>query len=81
MSFRHYLYITDRALIIDHIRTGQVGRSLGPLIFCSLYWWAGRDVAYAIGGAGMLSVCALAFGALKAPPGTEIEATKNAKAH
>ena len=46
---------------------GQVGRSLGPLIFCSLYWWAGRDVAYAIGGVGMVGVCAVVFGALKAP--------------
>lgn len=81
MSFRHHLYIADRVLTIDDARTGQVGRSLGPLIFCSLYWWAGRDVAYAIGGAGMLGVCALAFGALKAPLGTEMEATKNAKAH
>ena len=46
---------------------GQIGRSLGPLTFCSLYWWAGRDVAYAIGGVGMLGVCAIVFGALKAP--------------
>ena len=46
---------------------GQVGRSCGPLIFCTLYWWAGRDVAYAIGGAGMLGVCALVFGGLTAP--------------
>lgn len=50
--------------------TGQVGRALGPLLFCTLYWWAGRDVAYAAGGAGMLGVCALVFGGLKAPPGT-----------
>ena len=47
---------------------GQFGRSCGPLLFCTLYWWAGRDVAYAIGGAGMLGVCAIVFGALKAPP-------------
>ncbi len=46
---------------------GQVGRALGPLLFCTLYWWAGRDVAYAIGGAGMLGVGALVFGGLKAP--------------
>ena len=46
---------------------GQVGRSLGPLLFCTLYWWAGRDVAYKVGGAGMLGVCALVFGGLKAP--------------
>ena len=52
----------------NHRSWGQFGRALGPLVFCSLYWWAGRDVAYATGGAGMLGVCALVFGALKAPP-------------
>jgi MFS family permease len=50
---------------------GQVGRALGPLIFCTLYWWAGRQVAYLIGGTGMLAVCGLVFGALKKPAGTE----------
>ncbi|KAL8838017.1 MAG: hypothetical protein Q9170_002298 [Blastenia crenularia] len=53
--------------------TGQVGRALGPLLFCTLYWWAGRDVAYAIGGAGMLGVGALVFGGLKAPPTHRVE--------
>ncbi|KAL9005698.1 MAG: hypothetical protein Q9188_001511 [Gyalolechia gomerana] len=51
----------------NHRSWGQVGRALGPLLFCTLYWWAGRDVAYAIGGAGMLGVSALVFGGLKAP--------------
>ncbi|KAL8712772.1 MAG: hypothetical protein Q9220_002980 [cf. Caloplaca sp. 1 TL-2023] len=51
----------------NHRSWGQVGRALGPLLFCTLYWWAGREVAYAIGGAGMLGVCALVFGGLKAP--------------
>ncbi|KAL8907676.1 MAG: hypothetical protein Q9207_001244, partial [Kuettlingeria erythrocarpa] len=51
----------------NHRSWGQVGRALGPLLFCTLYWWAGRDVAYAIGGAGMLGVGALVFGGLKAP--------------
>lgn len=49
------------------ISIGQVGRALGPLLFCTLYWWAGREVAYAIGSAGMLGVGALVFGGLKAP--------------
>ncbi|KAL8693096.1 MAG: hypothetical protein Q9218_002020 [Villophora microphyllina] len=53
----------------NHRSWGQVGRALGPLLFCTLYWWAGRDVAYAAGGAGMLGVCALVFGGLKAPSG------------
>ncbi|TKA28962.1 hypothetical protein B0A50_03374 [Salinomyces thailandicus] len=60
----------------NHRSFGQAGRALGPLIFCSLYWWAGRDAAYMTGGAGMLAVCALVFGGLKAPRGLE---TKSAK--
>ncbi|KAF9695038.1 hypothetical protein EKO04_007146 [Ascochyta lentis] len=55
----------------NHRSFGQVGRALGPLIFCSLYWWAGRETAYATGAAGMVAVCALVFGGLKVPPGTE----------
>ncbi|KAL9008914.1 MAG: hypothetical protein Q9173_006010 [Seirophora scorigena] len=51
----------------NHRSWGQVGRALGPLLFCTLYWWAGRDAAYGIGGAGMLGVGALVFGGLKAP--------------
>lgn len=46
---------------------GQVGRSLGPLLFCTLYWWAGREVAYNLGAIGMLGVCGIVFGVLKAP--------------
>ena len=46
---------------------GQIGRSLGPLLFCTLYWWAGRDIAYQIGGIGMLGVGALVFAGLRAP--------------
>ncbi|KAF2142781.1 uncharacterized protein K452DRAFT_307700 [Aplosporella prunicola CBS 121167] len=57
----------------NHRSFGQAGRSLGPLIFCSLYWWAGREFAYAVGGAGMVGVCALVLTALKAPPGTEVK--------
>ncbi|KAL6720184.1 hypothetical protein ACLMJK_002105 [Lecanora helva] len=51
----------------NHRSWGQVGRSLGPLLFCTLYWWAGRDIAYSIGGVGMLGVCTIVFGGLKAP--------------
>jgi hypothetical protein len=36
-----------------------------------LYWWTGRETAYATGAAGMVGVCALVFGGLKVPPGTE----------
>lgn len=57
--------------VTNHL-AGQAGRALGPLLFCSLYWWAGRNVAYAIGAAGMLGVSGLVFGALKAPLVTPI---------
>jgi hypothetical protein len=58
-------------IISADICAGQVGRALGPLIFCTLYWWAGRETAYAMGAAGMVAVCGLVFGGLKVPPGTE----------
>jgi hypothetical protein len=51
---------------------------MGPLIFCTLYWWAGREFAYAVGAAGLFGVCGLVFGGLKRPAGTEIK--KEAKA-
>lgn len=51
-----------------HRSAGQVGRALGPLVFCSLYWWAGRQSAYLLGGSGMVAVCGLVFGGLRAPP-------------
>ncbi|KAI5365381.1 putative sugar transporter, major facilitator superfamily, MFS transporter superfamily [Septoria linicola] len=57
----------------NHRSFGQAGRALGPLIFCSLYWWAGRDTAYLIGGSGMVAVCGLVFGGLKAPKGLEVK--------
>ncbi|KAF2028426.1 acetyl-CoA synthetase-like protein [Setomelanomma holmii] len=62
----------------NHRSFGQAGRALGPLIFCTLYWWAGREMAYAVGAAGMSTVCAFVFGALKMPPGTENVGKKSA---
>jgi predicted MFS family arabinose efflux permease len=62
----------------NHRSFGQVGRALGPLIFCTLYWWAGRDAAYIIGGSGMVAVCGLVFGGLKAPKGLEVKKTVKA---
>jgi hypothetical protein len=44
-----------------------------------LYWWAGRETAYATGAAGMVGVCALVFGGLKVPPGTENMGKKEKK--
>jgi predicted MFS family arabinose efflux permease len=51
----------------NHRSFGQAGRALGPLIFCTLYWWAGRNVAYMIGGTGMVGVVALVYGGLRSP--------------
>jgi hypothetical protein len=50
---------------------GQIGRATGPLAFCTLYWWAGRETAYLVGGAGMLLVAGLVFGGLRTPVGSE----------
>ncbi|KAI9774849.1 MAG: hypothetical protein M1840_000065 [Geoglossum simile] len=60
----------------NHRSWGQAGRATGPLVFCTLYWWAGRRFAYTLGGVGMLGVCALVFGGLKSPPGAERKARR-----
>ncbi|KAI1379139.1 MFS general substrate transporter [Hypoxylon crocopeplum] len=49
---------------------GQLGRGLGPILFTSVYWWAGREVAYGAGALGILSVTFLVFAGLKSPPGS-----------
>ncbi|KAK0105093.1 hypothetical protein ONS95_004544 [Cadophora gregata] len=50
---------------------GQLGRGVGPLLFTSVYWWAGREVAYTIGGMGVLGVSMIVFFGLETPRGTE----------
>jgi len=57
----------------SHRSFGQIGRALGPILFCTLYWWAGREIAYNVGSAGMVAVASLVFAALKVPPGTEMK--------
>jgi predicted MFS family arabinose efflux permease len=59
----------------NHRSFGQVGRAIGPLLFCTLYWWAGRDMAYFTGAAGMFGVCALVLGSLKNPVGLKLNPT------
>ncbi|KAF8454927.1 major facilitator superfamily domain-containing protein [Terfezia claveryi] len=44
---------------------GQVGRALGPIVFCTFYWWAGRELAYITGGVGMLLVAGLFWLSIK----------------
>lgn len=58
---------------------GQVGRGLGPILFTSVYWWAGREVAYMLGSAGIAVVVAIVFGGLRSPPGSEKGKTKAGK--
>jgi len=57
----------DRGRTLGALRSwGQFGRALGPVVFCSLFWWAGREIAYTVGGCCMLGVAGLVFGVLKA---------------
>ena len=58
---------------------GQLGRGIGPLLFTSVYWWAGREVAYTIGGMGVLGVSMIVFFGLKTPRGTEGKRVKDVK--
>lgn len=58
----------ERGKVLGALRSwGQFGRATGPIVFCSLFWWAGREVAYLTGGTAMIAVLALVFGGLKAP--------------
>ncbi|KAJ9155198.1 Major facilitator superfamily domain-containing protein 10 [Pleurostoma richardsiae] len=50
---------------------GQLGRGLGPILFTSVYWWAGREVAYAMGAVGMAGVATVVLFGLRSPPGSE----------
>lgn len=50
---------------------GQLGRGLGPLLFTSVYWWAGREVAYNMGATGITIVAAAVLFGLKTPKGAE----------
>ncbi|KAI5860692.1 MFS general substrate transporter [Durotheca rogersii] len=58
---------------------GQLGRGLGPVLFTSIYWWAGREVAYGAGALGILGVTLLAFAGLKSPPGSVKKASPKKK--
>ncbi|KAL4796158.1 tetracycline transporter [Aspergillus venezuelensis] len=58
----------ERGVVLGRLRSwGQVGRAAGPVLFCSLFWWVGREVAYLTGSVVMLCVCIGVFGGLKRP--------------
>ncbi|KAJ6444076.1 tetracycline transporter [Purpureocillium lavendulum] len=56
---------------------GQLGRGLGPILFTSVYWWAGREVAYTMGATGVAVVAAIVLMGLKTPK--RVEAAKTTK--
>ena len=63
----------ERGRVLGALRSwGQLGRAMGPVVFCSLFWWAGREVAYNVGGCCMVGVCGLAFGMLR-PVDTKVK--------
>lgn len=56
----------ERGVVLGRLRSwGQVGRALGPLLFCSLFWWVGREVAYMTGGMIMSGLAVTSFTLLK----------------
>jgi predicted MFS family arabinose efflux permease len=58
----------DRGAVMGRLRGwGQAGRATGPIVFCSLFWWAGRETAYNAGGLAMCVVVVTVFGLLKSP--------------
>lgn len=58
----------DRGAVMGRLRGwGQAGRATGPIVFCSLFWWAGREAAYTAGGLAMCVVTVAVFSLLKSP--------------
>ncbi|QGA19126.1 hypothetical protein EYB26_006814 [Talaromyces marneffei] len=58
----------ERGIVLGRLRSwGQFGRALGPVLFCSFFWWVGRQVAYTVGGVVMLGVVGIVVLFLKEP--------------
>ncbi|EAQ89880.1 hypothetical protein CHGG_06499 [Chaetomium globosum CBS 148.51] len=60
---------------------GQLGRGLGPVLFTSVYWWAGREMAYTMGAVGIAGVCTLTLLGLKTPPASLKQKKEQATEH
>ncbi|KAH8816764.1 major facilitator superfamily domain-containing protein [Xylogone sp. PMI_703] len=58
---------------------GQIGRGVGPLLFTSVYWWAGREVAYTLGATGVLGTSLIVFFGLKTPGAAKGKSIGDAK--
>lgn len=68
----------ERGSKLGNLRSwGQLGRGLGPVLFTSVYWWAGREYAYTMGATGLSVVAAAAFFGLKTPKGATKATTKS----
>lgn len=66
--------VGERGVKLGGLRSaGQVGRAVGPLLFCSLYWGLGRERAYWLGFAGMAPVLLWVFGKLRDPEGRTVK--------
>ena len=62
----------ERGKVLGALRSsGQLGRALGPLLFCTVFWWAGREVAYLTGGVCMAGVASIVLVGLKHPATTK----------
>ncbi|KAH8171687.1 major facilitator superfamily protein [Sarocladium implicatum] len=62
----------DRGEKLGMLRSwGQLGRGLGPILFTSVYWWAGREYAYNMGATGIAVVAGAVIFGLKTPKGME----------
>ncbi|EED14899.1 tetracycline transporter, putative [Talaromyces stipitatus ATCC 10500] len=58
----------ERGIVLGRLRSwGQFGRALGPVLFCSFFWWVGREVAYTVGGVVMVGVCGIVVLVLREP--------------
>lgn len=69
----------DRGLVMGRLRGwGQAGRATGPIVFCSLFWWAGREIAYDVGGGLMVFVTGAVFVLLRNPRTATATATAGA---
>lgn len=59
---------SNRGVVMGRLRGwGQAGRAAGPILFCTLFWWAGRGMAYTVGGFAMCVVAAGVFAFLESP--------------
>ncbi|KAL3466564.1 major facilitator superfamily domain-containing protein [Aspergillus heterothallicus] len=70
----------ERGVVLGRLRSwGQAGRAAGPVLFCSMFWWVGREVAYLTGSVVMCVVCIGVFGWLRAPATSTAAASADKK--